>query len=184
MLSATSNSLNNSLNSLGVYYIDCKGEKIRITDSRLLCTLVLVNPNHSSYVGGSVHWEAASSNYPLLLVDGQIEFKMTRDPLYESVIGVNLNPSDNPYRGVVDSALSSAAYPSQLRGLIYATDQVEFKSGDCELVGCLVANQKVKVDGTLLVHYRDIFANDPPPGFQDSMQMRLVSGSIQRVETP
>ena len=53
----------------GIYYIDCGGDNLRIRDSRIVATLVLLNVNEVE-IEHSVCWEAPFPNYPALLASG------------------------------------------------------------------------------------------------------------------
>ena len=186
LLSATNNTLNGSLNSQGVYYIDCQNNDIHIFNSRLACTLVLKDPGSNSFLYGSLHWQAEVTNYPILLVDGEIDIALSRSPLREADIGVNLNPTGTPYRGTTDTT-TGTIYPSALRGLIYASDTLEFSNvyGETVIQGLVITNDQMTVNGDLLVQYRDIYFNDPPPGFTTSIGgVSIVSGSISPVPSP
>lgn len=185
LLSANSNTINGQLSPEGIYYIDCGNQEIRISNSRLRCTLVLKNPKNNSEVSGSVFWEAAQANYPALLVEGEMEFNLSRSPLSEADAGVNFNPPSTPYLGSADSN-TSTVYPSVLRGLFFASKKVEAKNlvGENQIVGQLICHDEIKTDGDLFVSYRDVFFRDPPPGFRSGNQMRIVAGTVHRVAQP
>lgn len=185
LLSATVNSINGSTNPEGIYVIDCQDEKIRIVNSRLQCTLVLIDPKNESEIRDSVHWEAAVPNYPILLTDRELDFRMSQTPLKESTIGVNLNPPGVPFRSISDST-TNTVYPSVLRGLIYINGKVEFKeySRDNRIQGVLLVNDVIKTEGSLFIEYREIFAANPPPGFQVPTGVEIQPGTVHRVLPP
>lgn len=185
LLSATANTINGQLSPEGIYYIDCQNQEVRISDSRLKCTLVLKNPKKNSEISGSVFWEAHETNYPSLLVEGEMEFNLSRSPLSEADAGVNFNPPSTPYLGSADSN-TSTVYPSVLRGLFFASKKVEAKNlvRENQIVGQLICHDEIITDGDLFVSYRDIFFRDPPPGFRSGNQMRIVAGTVHRVAQP
>lgn len=184
LLADSVNTITGKLDPNGVYFIDCAGSSVVLSQSRLRCTLVLIDPGSNSIVEGSVHWEAAKSNYPILLIDGKLELATTRTPLRESDAATNFNPSQLPFRGMSDTTTNSV-YPSQLRGLIYASGNVSFSnSSEIELQGSLVTGSKLTGSGKLFVQSRDIFKANPPPGFQQSQSVYIRSGSVRRVAAP
>ncbi|MEM7477701.1 MAG: hypothetical protein AAF483_22155 [Planctomycetota bacterium] len=191
-LSDSSNGLNGSLNSEGVYYINCNYNLLRITNSRLQCTLVIDNPGNGSIIDGSMHWEAAVANYPILLVDGDMDFALSRSPLVESSTSASTNSSlsadyytANPSSNTgATPTTSSIAYPSQLRGLVHVSGNARMNGGDNEFMGCILSGNKLEVGGTMIMHHRAIYSENPPPGFRASQQMRVVPGTLRRINTP
>ena len=185
LLSENSNSISGTVDPLGIYVIDCGNKHLEIKNSRLHCTLVLINAGKDSKVEGSVFWEAAQPNYPALLVDGEFGLELDRAPLDESVVGVNFNPSGTPYRGIVDSD-TSTVYPSQIHGLIYVKKKINLADLGArnDIFGVVISEDRVDGGGHLFVHYRDLFMLNPPPGFGDFSSMRIVPGSVHRVATP
>ncbi len=71
VISPASNPYGAETNTEGIYVIDCLAQEIRIRDSRIVGTLVLVSPGSASKVYQSVNWQAAVGNYPALLVAGR-----------------------------------------------------------------------------------------------------------------
>ena len=57
-------------NPEGIYVIYCAGQQLCIKNSRIMGTLVLIDPAPSSSLEGSLRWDAAVANYPTLLVKG------------------------------------------------------------------------------------------------------------------
>lgn len=185
LLSATSNTLSGQLSPEGIYFIDCGDKEIRISNSRLRCTLVLKKPKKNSEVSGSVFWEAAQANYPALLVEGEMEFNLSRSPLREADAEINFNPPSTPYLGSSD-ANTSTIYPSVLRGLFFASKKIEAKNlgGKNHFVGQLITHDQVVTTGDLFISYRDIFFRDPPPGFRSGNRVRILAGTVHRVAQP
>ncbi|MFN3192459.1 MAG: hypothetical protein ACE361_18245 [Aureliella sp.] len=185
LLTPSVNTINGQLSPEGIYYIDCASQEIRIDDSRLECTLVLKKPKNGSDIRGSIFWEASQPNYPILLVEGEMEFNLSRSPLREANESVNFNPPGAPYLGVSD-ANATTVYPSALRGLIYASKKIQFESafGENVIVGQLITSDQVKTKGDVFVSYRNIFLNDPPPGFQTGNSLRILPGTVHRIGQP
>ncbi len=101
-------------NSDGVYLINCSGQRIVIKQSRIVGTLILVNPADTSAVEISVNWQPARTDYPALIVHGgNFEFKIDSD-IYEMLINADLSlPGELGY----GTKLSS--YDGEIHGLIF-----------------------------------------------------------------
>lgn len=185
LLSSASNTISGSLSPDGVYVIDCENYPITISNSRLLCTLILENVGSNSKIAQSVFWEAAQANYPALLVDGDLELSMARNVLNEATLGINLNPTGTPYRGTTDSSLTTV-YPSQIRGLIYVSGRIVLSGidSDNEVHGVLIGGEKILGSGDLFLSSRRLFSSNPPPGFRKYDKVRIAPGSARRVLAP
>ncbi len=185
LLSSQTNTISGTVSPSGIYVIDCENNPISISNSRLACTLVLKNVGANSSVSQSVHWEAAKVNYPVLLVDGDFDFAMTKQGLRESTVGINLNPAGTPFRGMEDSSMTTV-YPSQIRGLVYVSGRINLNNAFAEndIYGVLVGGANVRGVGDLFLNYRNIFQLYPPPGFRSYDQVRMAAGTARRVDTP
>lgn len=185
LLSASSNPISGDLNAQGLYYLDCKLKDLLIRNCRFACTLVLKKPKNGSVIGQSMHWTAHVSNFPILLVEGEMEFALRSSPLSESDLGVNLNPPGTPYRGVEDGT-TSTVYPSLLQGLIYTSKKIELKDifGEQVIYGQIITDSEIKTTGDLRIQSRDIYRLNPPPGFSSGSGVRVINGSLRRIATP
>ncbi len=185
LLSANTNTISGTLSPYGIYVIDCENKPITISNSRLHCTLVLKNVGSNSKVSQAVFWEAASANYPALLVQGDFDLSMRRGVLDESSVGINLNPAGTPFRGVADATLSTV-YPSQIRGLIYVSGRINLNDAlsENEVYGVLIGGEKIRGAGDLFLSYRNIYSQNPPPGFRKFDKVRIAPGSAHRVAAP
>lgn len=174
-------------NPQGIYVLDCDGRDVRIENARIVGTLVLIDPGAGSRIAGSVHLEPARVNYPALLVSGGLTIAMDDAGLSEAAIGVNLNPPQTPFPyndgagGDTDGDLDDA-YPSLIRGLVYASDDLTF-DGRCAVEGLVIAHDDIVARGvTLTLRYQSIYLNDPPPGFDTATRnIELVAGSWRRL---
>jgi len=166
----------------GIYVIQCAGNDIRIRDSRIVGTLVLMDAGANTRMEGAVHWQPAVANYPALLVDGDLTFALDGGVLDEDMENENFNPSHTPYGGEADSDQVDV-YPSRIEGLVYIEHDVSVASATVTVRGTVVIGHDLKVEanGLLLFQYDPDLLNNPPPGFIERIDMIVSEGSYQRV---
>jgi hypothetical protein len=162
-------------NALGIYVINCAGQNIVIADSRIVGTLVLVNPGSGSEVQGSVTWEPAVANYPALLVSGAMRFSFVKTALSEAAIGRNLNPTGTPFEGVENADMLDT-YPSRIKGLVYVSGDAETLNS-CAFDGVVVVGVTMTTTNELSLTYEQTFLDNPPPGFGDAPTLVVSPGT-------
>jgi len=179
LFSPTSNPAGTGLNARGIYVIDCNNKRLRLSDSRVLGTLVIINPHTTSEIGPRVSMSPASADLPTLLVDGEMFFQLDDDDLLEWDAERNFNPSGAPYLGETDSD-ESDRYPSWIRGLTYVSGKAKI-SQNSAFEGVLWVNGRVQVSGarTLTVRWAPLTA--PIPGFTTASSMFVEADSVQRL---
>jgi hypothetical protein len=167
-----------STNPSGLYVLDCQNQILEISQCRIIGTLVLLNLGIGSYVGGSVQWTPAVSNYPCLLVNGNISLSLSSSSLSEATEIVNFNPPGAPYpfsSGAADTDQSDS-YPSVIDGMIYASGSVLISGSNT--VDMLVAGDTCTLTAmsSLTLLDEPAYAAAPPPGFYTvKMSPRLGS---------
>lgn len=172
----------------GIYIIDCAGSSIVIRYSRIIATLVLINPASSgTIIEGQISWEPAIANYPALLVQGGgMQFAALATPLEEAARGVNFNPAGSPYQDSTDSDMSDS-YPSLIEGLVYVSGTATVTANHPQFEGSLITGAELDVNSgqSLTVTYDSKFFSNPPPGFSSgASQAALVPGSWLRDTAP
>lgn len=166
-------------NPLGIYVINCAGANIKIRDCRIIGTLVLLNAGTSSTVESAVNWAPATPTMPAILSQGRIAVDLKSTPLSETTQNVNFNPATAPYNGVSDSDKSDT-YPSRVRGLVYASDDVAAR-GTSAVSGPLLAGDDVAFAQTVTLTFDSGYAANPPRGFIKRYNMLLNTSSLARV---
>ncbi len=161
-------------NAQGIYIIDCGGSNLMIDSCRIVGTLILVNPGSGSDIRNSVHWVAAVSNFPALMISGNMTINLTGATLNEADAGTNFNPASTPYQGVSDVDIAGV-YPCLLQGIVYATGNLTL-TGATRIDGVVVGAGNVPVTGLVAIKYLSLYANNPPPGFF-SHRLGVASGS-------
>ncbi len=160
-------------NPNGIYWIDCGGGKLLIERSRILGTLVVLNPGVGSAIAnGPIHMSPATPGYPALMVHGNFAIRSTPRVLNESEYGVNFNPSgmpyefNNPLAASTDNSSSGVndSYPSEIHGLVAVSGNLTFENtprlrGQA-IVGSMVA-------GAYSLNYQPGSMINPPPAFYE-----------------
>ncbi|MEN0110138.1 MAG: hypothetical protein AAF805_05405, partial [Planctomycetota bacterium] len=173
-----------SPNPRGVYWIDCGGQNVRIKWGRQLGTLVLLDVGPDSRVEDVCVLQAEAQNYPVLLVQGDIDIdlrsSLTGQEMREASV-TNYNPPGVPYNGVSDNDKKDD-YPARLDGIVYATGRITF-TDDSEVHGAIVAGGVVAVaaNDELRIEYRPYAFDYPPPGFSAGHGARMLPGTLRRV---
>jgi Tfp pilus assembly protein PilX len=165
-------------NAAGIYVIDCGQQKLKIKDSRILGTLVLLNCPSSSRVEGHVRWDHFVTNQPALLVDGDIEFRFKDDDLEESKKNTNFNPVGSAYAGIEDSDMTDE-YPSSIVGLVYVSGTLDISGSSIKTVDGVVLCNAVVADADSIFDYDATYLITPPPGFGFGNPMQIIPGSWQ-----
>lgn len=173
-------------NPEGIYVLDCLAQEIQIQHSRIVGTLVLLNPDPQTRLENVQTWEPAIANYPTLLVSGSIVLDIDGPELSEIADKiVNYNPPGTPYpypSGVSDTVLDDT-YPSLIKGLVYVSGDVLINTQETTIDGVLVVGNtftSTSSSGPNLT-YQPTFLNNPPPGFTEPPRMVIATGSWQRV---
>lgn len=182
LLSPASNPFG-ATNREGIYVIDCQGQNVRIDESRIVGTLVLLNTGINSRITGVVNMAPAVANYPALLVEGDMELNTTSSlGLSEGTSLVNFNPPGTPYQDPSNfDGDTDDYYPSIINGLAYVSGRATV-TGNTNLSGCLIADELLVNSGKqFTADYNNLHHSFPPPGFARGWQMRIVPGTWRRV---
>ena len=152
-------------------------------------TIVILNPDSSSDIGNNhMLWEPAVANFPSLLVSGSFTLKHEGgDNLMDEDSLGNLNPTGTPFPYVSGSLTvdedSTDLWPSELRGLFYATGSITISGAAPKIDGVVISGDDLLVLEDAEFNYSSTFLDDPPPGFE-SGELSVVSGSQTRAEAP
>lgn len=177
VLSPNRNPFGGGTNAKGVYVIDCKGQTVLIRKSRIIGTLVLLNPGGNSRVTNSNSIQPAEDNYPSLLVSGNMIFSGSAQPLSEADEDVNYNPSGAPHEGKTDDSKDDS-YSSVVKGIVYVSGLLYLYRDYNHFEGAVVAPMVSIQDSIQLkFEYDDAFIENPPPGFVGPPRMLPVRGS-------
>ncbi|TWT98079.1 hypothetical protein Pla108_22360 [Botrimarina colliarenosi] len=177
-------------NPWGIYWIDCQGQTIDLYSSRVVGTLVLINPGWNSVISNVMVMQPQAPNQPSLMVRGDLQIDLysnglpwlgipSSSQLKESG-SVNYNPAGAPYNGVSDNDVWDE-YPATLDGLVYISGTATI-SDDTVIRGNLVAgNVVVNSNKNLHLEHRPYALNYPPPGFSAGDGVRVLPGTWRHV---
>lgn len=169
------NTINNSPNPLGLYWIDCQGNRLVIERSRIKGTLVLLNPGAGSMIGsGPISWTPATPGYPILMVDADtvanadFTIAATNRSLSEAEDSMNYNPAGMSHESFGTDSDANDTYPSELQGLILVRDDLTFQNNSLVRGSVIVGDQITATSGSLDVDFRPDALYSPPPGLTDT----------------
>ena len=168
----------------GIYVVDCSNEQVIIENSRVLGTLVLLQTRNVT-IGKSMAMRNYIYNYPTLLADSDLNLSIQTEPLNESATGTNFNPIQlatlTRGRGfaIFDEDLDDS-YPSRITGMIYVEQNLTI-SNELTVDGVILVNDDLRVESaTLNLDHNSVYYEDPPPGFEASVEMELMPGNVKR----
>jgi hypothetical protein len=184
------NPFGGTTNSEGIYKIDCSGQKLIIERSRIVGTLLLINPGAGSCINnGPINWTPAVAGYPALLVDADTpttaDFSIlaTNRALSEKENGINYNPSGAPSDEFGIDSDTNEIYRSQIKGLIAIRHDLAYANRSLTSGQIIVGNNIANSSGELEIDYQPDSLLNPPPGFYSYSYSRRAT-STQKVVLP
>lgn len=191
VLSPSINPFGATTNSEGIYWINCNNNKLVIERSRILGTLLVINPGAGSCVSnGPIAWQPAVAGYPALLVDADtpdnadFAINATNRGLSEKENGVNFNPAGAAHDEFGQDADTNDIYRSNIRGLVAVRDDLSFANRALVRGQVIVGDDLINSSGELEVEYlRDSLLN-PPPGFTAPYTYIRRPTSVQKAVLP
>lgn len=191
VLSPSINPFGGGTNAEGIYWINCNGNRLVIERSRILGTLLVVNPGANSCVSnGPISWAPAVPGYPALLVDADtatdadFSINATNQALSEKENGVNYNPVGAPHDEFGQDADTNDIYRSAIRGLIAVEDDLSYQNRALIRGQIMVGDDVTSSSGELEVEFQPDSLLNPPPGFFAPYSYYRRPGSTQKVVLP
>jgi hypothetical protein len=183
-------------NAQGIYWIDCAGSRLVIERSRILGTLLIINPGPNSCIDyAPINWAPAVAGYPALLVDADtatdanFSIRATNRSLNEADLDVNFNPAGAPYEfnnwnaSSTDSSLNDI-YPSEIRGLVVIRNDLSYQNRPYIRGQVIVGGDITNSSGELEVDYQPDSLLNPPPGFLAPYSYARRPYSVRKVVLP
>ena len=185
VLSAAANPYG-SEDASGIYWIDAQYNRVVISNARIDATLAILNATEIEVSGGIV-WTYPMTPDVILATNSPVTFTGIDRVLSENARGVNYNPSSTPYRGTFSNENLTDSYPSELRGIVYSSSNIEFDpltdGSPLRIVGSVIGND-LRCDGIVSISQFDEAIRTPPLGLLDPVPRRFVRGSARRIESP
>ncbi len=151
-------------NAQGIYVIDCQGQSLTIKASRIVGTLVVLNPlSGASETQTQLNWEPAVANFPCLLVQGDFNFKTNSTALSESSVNFNPPSTPYPYFGGTSNATAKDSYPTSINGLVYMSGNGS--SNSSVIIDMIMTGGSYSSSSSLTMNNNPVYYSNPPPGF-------------------
>ncbi|MBM4075974.1 MAG: hypothetical protein FJ267_10055 [Planctomycetes bacterium] len=184
VLSPTLNPFGPAGNSEGIYVIDCQNQDLKVCNSRILGTLVLINPGSTCMISSTMLMTSVSYNFPALLVRGNCQIQLVNVNLDEATLSCNFNPVGAPYGGVEDTDTTDS-FPSKIKGLVYVSGQLNFPFSvtRCDFEGSVICGS-VYGGADAKFSYRPTHLHYPPPGFSRGNTVVVMPGTWNRAALP
>jgi hypothetical protein len=164
-------------NSDGIYVIHAHGREVSIRRSRIVGTLVIINPGPGSRISGPVSISATQPGMPALLVNGSMRFELGTTDLIESSEGMNFNPPGAAFAGVEDSDTADR-YTNAITGIVFLEGLTTI-SQTTTVFGNFLVEGSVLCDAQLRV--TPVIPTQPSQGFWFVNKLRAQPGSYTRV---
>jgi hypothetical protein len=191
VLSPSLNPFGVTTNAEGIYWINCNGNKIVIERSRIVGTLLLVNPGAGSCVAdGPINWSPAVAGYPALLVDADnpvdadFSLNATNRALSEKENAVNYNPAGAAHEDFGQDSDTNDIYRSAIRGLIAVRDDLTYQNRTLVRGQVIAGDDLNNPSGELEVEFLPDSLLNPPPGFTAPYTYIRRSASVAKAVAP
>lgn len=178
-------------NSQGIYWINCSGNRLVIERSRIVGTLLVINPGPNSCVSnGPIAWQPAVAGYPALLVDADtatdadFAINATNRVLNEKENSVNFNPAGAAHDEFGQDADTYDIYRPGIRGLVAIEDDLTYQNRALIRGQVLVGDDIANSSGELEIDYQPDALLNPPPGFFAPYTYVRRPTSIQKAVLP
>ena len=174
-------------NSEGIYWINCNNNRLIIERSRIVGTLLVINPGANSCIkDGPISWTPAVPGYPALLVDadtGTADFSIlaTNRALSEKENTTNFNPSGAASDEFGVDSDTNDIYRSQIRGLVAVRRDLVYGNRSITKGQIIVGNNIANSSGELEVDYQPDSLLNPPPGFWSYTYSRRAASTRKAV---
>jgi len=177
------------VNSQGLYWINCNGNRLTIERSRIVGTLLVLNPGADSCIDGPISWVPAAAGYPALLVDADnpssanFTIKASNRALSETENGVNFNPAGAPHDEFGVDSDTNDIYRSSITGFVAIRRDLSYANRTLVQGQIVVGRHITSNGGELEVEFRPEALLNPPPGFWSYFHARRF-GSVRKAVLP
>jgi len=165
----------------GLYVLNTNNNAVTIQNTRIYGTLVIIAPNKTVTLTGAMHCQNYRSNFPALIVQGNVVINCPSldTPLSESTQVKNYNPVGAPYDGVYDEDTEDI-YPNEIRGLVHVQGTLKLQS-TARILGAVLCTGAITIDGTNTIVHDPALYTSPPDGYTFVDGMQISPHSWQQV---
>lgn len=165
----------------GLYVINTSGGNLTLQNCRINGTLIVRAAGKTVTIGEAVFFQNYRSDFPVLLVEGNvtIKHKSTTVSLSENTCSTNFNPTGAPYNGVTDTDKSDT-YPNEIRGLVHVKGSLTVQD-TARIVGVVICEGDVTGGGTNAIVYDAGLYASPPKGYTFVDGMKVSPGSWKQL---
>ena len=165
----------------GLYVIDTSGRDLTLRNCRIYGTLIVLAGSKKVTIDGAVFMQNYRSDFPVLLVQGNVEFKLksVTEVLSESACVANFNPTGAPYGGVTD-ADTSDAYPDEIRGLVHIQGDLTLWE-TTRIAGVVICDGAFTGNGQNTIAYDARLYANPPLKYISVDGMKVSPGTWKQV---
>ena len=170
-----------STNADGVYFIDTDDHDLTIKNTRIQGTLIVRLGTKKLTLDNAVFIQNYRSDYPALIIDGDMEMKhhSCSEMLSEAAENTNYNPPGAPYQGQSDSDMVDE-YPNEVQGLVHITGSLKLKD-TARVKGAIICEDSVLCEEqNTIIHNSSLYAI-PPEGYTYVAGMKVSPESYKQV---
>ena len=163
----------------GLYVLDAENREVFIENSKVEATLVLKNSS-AVIIRGAMHLRNSVYNYPTIVAQNDLQIEVDVVELFESSLDANFNPVAAPFLATHDTDKDDE-YESRIDGLVYVNGDLSI-NGNLRSRGVWITDNDLTITGTAVdVTYDSLYYEEPPPGFVDVLDMKVLPGSFTQV---
>jgi len=165
----------------GLYVITTNNNDLTLRNCRIYGTLIIRATGRTVTVDEAVLMQNYRSNFPVLLVEGDLTLKFNSavGSLSEPARDTNFNPTGAPYGGVTDSDKTDQ-YPDEIRGLVHVKGNLRLQQ-TARIVGVVICEGTVTCEDTnTIVYDAGLYAN-PPWDYTYVDVMKVSPGTWKQV---
>lgn len=165
----------------GLYVIDTSGRNITLRNCRIYGTLIIKAGTHSVVIDDAMSMQNYRAEFPVLMVEGNVDIKLksVAGPLSEITCNTNFNPVGAPYNSVTDTDRNDT-YPNEIRGLIHVKGSLTLWE-TTRLVGAVICEGTVNCQATNTTVYDASLYTNPPQGYTFVEGMKISPGSWKQI---